>query len=172
MPPSSLLRLVALPLAAALARNSLARTPPMGWMSWEIFRCNLNTPTDDCTDKATTGCISEALYQGITDGLVSSGLAAAGYASVHMDDCGSRLRAHARAHALAHAYARTRTRARARARAHAHAHKYAKQQQPLTVKPRRSLHYPNPTQAGRRRRPSATRRPTSCAATRSAFPRA
>jgi hypothetical protein len=29
--PSSLLRLVALPLAAALARNSLARTPPMGW---------------------------------------------------------------------------------------------------------------------------------------------
>ena len=56
-------------------------------MSWEIFRCNLNTPTDDCTDKAATKCISEALYQGITDGLVSSGLAAAGYASVHMDDC-------------------------------------------------------------------------------------
>jgi hypothetical protein len=54
-------------------------------MSWEIFRCNLNTPTDDCTDKATTACISEALYQGITDGLVSSGLAASGYASVHMD---------------------------------------------------------------------------------------
>ena len=54
-------------------------------MSWEIFRCNLNTPNDDCTDKATTACISEALYQGITDGLVSSGLAAAGYGSVHMD---------------------------------------------------------------------------------------
>lgn len=53
--------------------------------SWEIFRCNLATPTDDCTDKASTKCISEALYQGITDGLVSSGLAAAGYASVHMD---------------------------------------------------------------------------------------
>lgn len=56
-------------------------------MSWEIFRCNLATPSDDCTDKASTRCISEALYQGITDGLVSSGLAAAGYASVHMDDC-------------------------------------------------------------------------------------
>jgi len=25
------LRLLALPLAAAVARNSLARTPPMGW---------------------------------------------------------------------------------------------------------------------------------------------
>jgi len=57
----------------------------MGWMSWEIFRCNLNTPNDDCTDKTSTACISEALYQGITDGLVSSGLAAAGYGSVHMD---------------------------------------------------------------------------------------
>ena len=57
------------------------------WMSWEIFRCNLNTSTDDCTDKASTRCISEALYQGITDGLVSSGLAAVGYSSVHMDDC-------------------------------------------------------------------------------------
>ncbi len=33
-------------------------------MSWEIFRCNLATPTDDCTDKTTTNCISEALYQG------------------------------------------------------------------------------------------------------------
>ena len=53
----------------------------------EIFRCNLATPTDDCTDKQTTNCISEALYQGITDGIVSSGLAAAGYASIHMDDC-------------------------------------------------------------------------------------
>ena len=62
----------------------------MGWMSWEIFRCNLATPTDDCSDKRSTACISEALYQGITDGLVSSGLAAAGYSSVHMDDCASR----------------------------------------------------------------------------------
>ena len=56
-------------------------------MSWEIFRCRLNTTTDDCTDRATTTCISQALYEGITDALVSSGLAAAGYASVHMDEC-------------------------------------------------------------------------------------
>ena len=60
----------------------------MGWMSWEIFRCNLNTPTDDCTDKQTTACISEALYQGVTDAMVADGpggsFAAAGYASIHM----------------------------------------------------------------------------------------
>ena len=119
---------IVLSLQLVAARNSLAKTPPMGcvgnkapfllsncqcnlpgfvftnyypsfppcipasccccsWMSWEIFRCNLNTSTDDCTDKATTRCISEALYQGITDSLVSSGLASVGYSSVHMDDC-------------------------------------------------------------------------------------
>jgi alpha-N-acetylgalactosaminidase len=68
------------------ARNTLARTPPMGWMSWEIFRCNLYSPTDDCSDKTTTNCISQALYQGQADAMVSQGFAAAGYASIHMDD--------------------------------------------------------------------------------------
>ena len=56
-------------------------------MSWEIFRCNLNTPTDNCTDPATTACISQALYQGQADAMVAGGFAAAGYASIHMDDC-------------------------------------------------------------------------------------
>ena len=54
-------------------------------MSWEIFRCNLNTPTDDCTDKTTTNCISEALYQGQADAMVSQGFVGAGYASIHME---------------------------------------------------------------------------------------
>jgi len=75
-----------LTLGGATARNNLARTPPMGWMSWEIFRCNLDTPTDDCTDKTSTMCISEALYQGQADAMVAGGFAAAGYASIHMDD--------------------------------------------------------------------------------------
>jgi len=56
-------------------------------MSWEIFRCNLATPTDDCTNPLTTNCISEALYKGQADAMVSQGFAAAGYASLHMDDC-------------------------------------------------------------------------------------
>ena len=76
---------IAAAIAMATARNSLARTPPMGWMSWEIFRCNLATPTDDCSDKTTTNCISEALYQGQADAMVSQGFANAGYASIHMD---------------------------------------------------------------------------------------
>lgn len=53
----------------------------------QIFRCNLNTPTDNCTDPTTTNCISEALYQGQADAMVANGFAAAGYASIHMDDC-------------------------------------------------------------------------------------
>jgi len=83
-PKKMSLKLVGLSvLAAVQARNNLSRTPPRGWMSWELFRCDGATPTDDCTDKTSTNCISEALYQGITDALVDSGLAAAGYASVH-----------------------------------------------------------------------------------------
>lgn len=36
-------------LASALD-NGLARTPPMGWLSWERFRCNMDCKTypDDC----------------------------------------------------------------------------------------------------------------------------
>ena len=67
------------------ARNNLAKTPPMGWMSWEIFRCNLASKTDNCTDKTSTMCISEALYQGQADAMVSQGFASSGYASIHMD---------------------------------------------------------------------------------------
>jgi hypothetical protein len=72
---------------AALARNSLARVPPMGWMSWQVFRCSLNTSTDDCSDPKTTSCISQALYEGQADAMVANGFLAAGYAAIHMDDC-------------------------------------------------------------------------------------
>lgn len=66
----------------------------MGWMSWQTFRCNPfptpggPPPVANCSgDKATTTCISEALFQGVADSLLSTGLAAAGYTRVHVDDC-------------------------------------------------------------------------------------
>ena len=65
----------------AVARNSLARTPPMGWMSWEIFRCE-----SDCAAHPDT-CISEALYRAQADALRDGGYIAAGYDGIHMDDC-------------------------------------------------------------------------------------
>jgi hypothetical protein len=66
------------------ARNSLSRTPPMGWMSWELFRCDT-----DCTDSdpATTKCIHENMYKSQVDGLANGGFVAAGYTGIHMDDC-------------------------------------------------------------------------------------
>ena len=56
---------------AAALDNGLARTPPMGWNSWNRFGCNVN----------------ETLVRGMADAMVSSGMAAAGYQYVVIDDC-------------------------------------------------------------------------------------
>jgi alpha-galactosidase len=56
--------------AAALG-NGLALTPPMGWNDWNAYGCN----------------VSETLVEQTADRLVSSGLAAAGYQYVNIDDC-------------------------------------------------------------------------------------
>jgi alpha-galactosidase len=48
-----------------------AATPPMGWNSWNTFECNL----------------TETLIQGVADAMVSSGMQAAGYQYVNLDDC-------------------------------------------------------------------------------------
>jgi alpha-galactosidase len=58
------------PPAAALG-NGLARTPPMGWNDWNAFGCN----------------VSEALVEQTAQYLVSSGMKAAGYQYVNIDDC-------------------------------------------------------------------------------------
>merc|ERR1719305_200350 len=61
--------------------NGLAKVPPMGWMSWEVFRCQVN-----CTSHPDS-CINENLYQAMTDHLVQDGYLAAGYNQVSVDDC-------------------------------------------------------------------------------------
>ncbi|KAI6198577.1 Alpha-galactosidase [Aphelenchoides besseyi] len=66
--------------------NGLARTPPMGWMSWTRFFCQI-----DCTTHPNT-CINEQLYKQHADRLVSDGYAAAGYDTIHVDDCWSERR--------------------------------------------------------------------------------
>jgi hypothetical protein len=71
-------------VAVAEARNSLSRTPPMGWMSWEIFRCRI-----DCQSEPND-CISEKLYKAQADAMVAQGFLKAGYNSIHMDDCWER----------------------------------------------------------------------------------
>jgi alpha-galactosidase len=65
--------LLALGLArpAAAWDNGLARTPPMGWNSWNSFQCN----------------VSEELVKKTADAMVTSGMKDAGYQYVNIDDC-------------------------------------------------------------------------------------
>ncbi|KAJ4703422.1 Alpha-galactosidase [Melia azedarach] len=54
-----------------LLANGLARTPPMGWNSWNHYQCN----------------IDEKVVKATADALVSTGLAALGYKYLNIDDC-------------------------------------------------------------------------------------
>ncbi|GAA2251498.1 hypothetical protein GCM10010430_38200 [Kitasatospora cystarginea] len=66
--------LAAVPLTATPAAaidNGLALTPPMGWNDWNAFGCD----------------VSAKLVEQTADRLVSSGLKAAGYQYVNIDDC-------------------------------------------------------------------------------------
>jgi alpha-galactosidase len=51
--------------------EQLAKTPPMGWNSWNKFGCN----------------VSEQLIRETADALVASGMKDAGYVYVNIDDC-------------------------------------------------------------------------------------
>lgn len=61
--------------------NGLVLTPPMGWETWERFRCNVNCK-DDPDD-----CISEQLIKTMADYMVSEGYLAAGYEYITTGDC-------------------------------------------------------------------------------------
>lgn len=54
-----------------LLDNGLARTPPMGWNSWNKFGCN----------------VSDALIREVADAISSNGMREAGYEFVTIDDC-------------------------------------------------------------------------------------
>ena len=58
------------PLATVSLDNGVARTPPLGWNSWNIFK----------------GKLDEKIIKQTADLLVSTGLAAKGYVYVNMDD--------------------------------------------------------------------------------------
>jgi alpha-galactosidase len=66
-----LLFCLAAPAAHAQKFDALAKTPPMGWNSWNKFQCN----------------VSEQLIRETADAMVSSGMQAAGYQFINIDDC-------------------------------------------------------------------------------------
>jgi len=61
--------------------NGLARTPPMGWLAWQRFRCNI-----DCLNDPDN-CISENLFMKMADLMASEGYLDAGYDIISLDDC-------------------------------------------------------------------------------------
>jgi hypothetical protein len=61
--------------------NGLARTPPMGWLAWERFRCNTDCANDP------HNCISERLFRQMADLIVSDGYQDVGYSYINVDDC-------------------------------------------------------------------------------------
>ena len=72
----ALLALCAGPLAAQAPPKEklfpeLAKTPPMGWNSWNKFACN----------------VSEQLIRETADAMVANGMKDAGYTYVNVDDC-------------------------------------------------------------------------------------
>ncbi|XP_065307156.2 alpha-N-acetylgalactosaminidase-like isoform X2 [Dermacentor albipictus] len=83
--PSPTLRLALLLLTGAqpahCLANGLARTPPMGWLSWERFGCNV-----DCVNEPDN-CISERLFKEMANALVYEGYRDVGYEYVNIDDC-------------------------------------------------------------------------------------
>ncbi|CAM5086927.1 unnamed protein product [Natator depressus] len=81
LPPLSIL----LGLAACCSSldNGLLRTPPMGWLPWERFRCNTDCKTDP------GNCISENLIKSMADKMAEDGWKELGYEYVNLDDCWS-----------------------------------------------------------------------------------
>ena len=59
------------PANAHALDNGLAKTPPMGWNSWNKFACN----------------VSEKLIKEMADAMVTSGMRDAGYVYLVIDDC-------------------------------------------------------------------------------------
>ena len=59
------------PAPASVAWMDIARTPPMGWNSWNKFACN----------------VSEVLIREVADAMVATGMKSAGYQYIVIDDC-------------------------------------------------------------------------------------
>ncbi|XP_049627598.1 alpha-N-acetylgalactosaminidase-like [Suncus etruscus] len=64
-----------------MLENGLLRVPPMGWLSWERFRCNTDCKNDP------KNCISERLFMEMADRLAQDGWRDLGYLYLNIDDC-------------------------------------------------------------------------------------
>src|ERR1700761_4917817 len=68
----AIIAFVVSPASGRALDNGLARTPPMGWNSWNKFGCK---------------GLNEKVVRETADTMVSSGMKDAGYNFVNLDDC-------------------------------------------------------------------------------------
>lgn len=78
-----LLLVSALSVATFALDNGQMRVPPMGWLAWERFRCDIDCEHDP------KNCISENLFIDMADRLSEDGWKELGYVYVNIDDCWS-----------------------------------------------------------------------------------
>ena len=78
---TGLLVFISLTTVVECLDNGLALTPPMGWLDWERFRCNI-----DCANYPLN-CIGERLFMDMIDRMAADGFKAAGYEQINIDDC-------------------------------------------------------------------------------------
>ncbi|XP_078130759.1 alpha-N-acetylgalactosaminidase-like [Sander vitreus] len=81
-----LLFVSALFVATFALDNGVMRTPPMGWLAWERFRCDIDCEHDP------KNCISENLFIDMADRLAEDGWRELGYIYVNIDDCWSSMK--------------------------------------------------------------------------------
>lgn len=62
--------------------NGVARTPPMGFLTWQRYRCDIS-----CMDATSKNCFNERLIKDTADAMVALGYKDAGYEYVALDDC-------------------------------------------------------------------------------------
>ena len=76
------LLLVCQPLTTVALDNGAADTPPLGWCSWQRYRCEIA-----CNDSTSLDCFNERLIKDTADAMVDLGYKALGYEYVALDDC-------------------------------------------------------------------------------------
>ncbi|XP_037304604.2 alpha-N-acetylgalactosaminidase [Pungitius pungitius] len=86
MHAAALLLVSALCSATWALDNGEMRVPPMGWLAWERFRCDLDCQHDP------KNCISENLFIDMADRLFEDGWRELGYVYVNIDDCWSSMK--------------------------------------------------------------------------------
>ncbi|KAG9329127.1 hypothetical protein JZ751_007547 [Albula glossodonta] len=98
MYPSLVVFVLAFSPATLALDNGLMRTPPMGWLAWERFRCDIDCKNDpsNCIrygGRVGTGgtglSLCERLFRDMADRLAEDGWRELGYVYVNIDDCWS-----------------------------------------------------------------------------------